>query len=181
MIRCLHMWARARTACHVQVWSQVRTQDLVAATALEQDFTYEAQWQVASAAPATASGRSVASSRALRLQLTAADGTQSSLGVTAGPRASTALAHPRDSIPSSLHIFGPSSRSKDRTIAAARMSHLDTDNPALAAPLLAASMVQALRQLTGGASGQHTGATLPLETVSLLTHSEASAAAQPHG
>ncbi len=178
---CHYVMRPGRSVFRSSLSTQMRSTDLAAAAGLAEGFTYEAQWQVANAAPATASGKQLPPSRALRLQLTAADGTQSSLGVTSGPRASTALAHPLDSSPSSLLIRGPASRSKDRTTVAARQTRPSAENPATAAPLLAASMVQALLQLTAGASGQGTGASTSLQTVSLLTHGEASAAAQPHG
>jgi len=61
------------------------------------------------------------------------------------------------------------------------MNRPSKQNPATAAPLLAASMVQALRQLAEVASEKQAGVIPSLETISLLTHSEASAAAQPHG
>ena len=158
----------------------MRPQDLAAAADLEMGFTYEAQWQVASAAPAPALHRRSPPSRALRLRLTAADGASSTLGVTAGPRVSTAMTHPRHSS-SSLCIFGPTSSPKDHTNVAARIGRLSAQHPATAAPLMAASMIQALRQLAAGASGQGTAASTSLETVSLLTQIEASAGLQPYG
>ena len=140
------------------------------------------QWQVEHAAQSEAPSRRTTTqpNRALQLQLTAADGTRTTLAITTGSSASNAMAHLRNGAPTTLCIIGPASESISDTVAACPSRH-NTRSVAAAAPRAAASMVQILRQFAMSDTRQGSGDTAALQEVSLMTHSEASGPAQPHG
>ena len=161
---------------------QARADKLSKAAAGEQGFTYEAQWQVASAAPPTSAAGQAPASQALRLQLTAADGAHTFLGLTAGTTAAETLAELGPQQPRALCLVAPcgtlarhTSQGLPRDRAAGRWAAATT------APRLAAHALQALQHFTADAGGVGSGSAAALESVSLSSSGEGSGSALPHG
>jgi hypothetical protein len=159
---------------------QARAHKAVISAAVEQGFTYEAQWQVAAAAALTAAVGWAPVSRALLLQLTAADGSQTVLGVTAGTTAAQTLENLGSRIlAEELRLAAPFGRSaRHGFLGVPRYRAAGQGAAAAAAPRLAALALQALQHFAVDAAGRGPGAAAVLESVSLSTHGERSAG--PH-